>query len=183
MNHHLLLAPLALALGLGLAAPARAHVLLEYQVAPADSAYKATFKVGHGCGKEPTRQVSVAIPAGVTGARPMPKPGWTVEIQREKLAQPVTSHGRTVTEDVTRITWTARTAADALPADQYDEFVLVAQLPGRAGPLYWPFSQVCDPARLDWVEVPKPGQSAADLKSPAAVLEVLPADGAATHRH
>ncbi|MBA2963006.1 MULTISPECIES: YcnI family protein [Ramlibacter] len=182
MNHHLL-SPLALVLGLGLASSAGAHVVLEYQVAPADSAYKATFKVGHGCGSAATRQVSVAIPAGVAGARPMPKPGWTVEIQREKLAQPFTSHGRTVTEDVTRITWTARSAADALPSDQYDEFVLVAQLPGRAGPLYWPLSQVCDPGRLDWVEVPKPGQSIADLKSPAAVLEVLPAAGASSHRH
>jgi uncharacterized protein YcnI len=125
----------------------------------------------------------VVIPAGVTGARPMPKPGWSIEIQRGKLPEPVTSHGRTITEDVTRITWTARTAADMLPSDQYDEFVLVGQLPARAGPLYWPLSQVCEPGRLDWVEVPKAGQSPADLKSPAAVLELLPAAGAAGHRH
>jgi uncharacterized protein YcnI len=174
---------LPFALLLALAGAAHAHVVLEYQVAPADSAYKATFKVGHGCGEAPTRQVSVAIPAGVTGARPMPKPGWTVEIQRGKLAEPVTGHGRTISEDVTRITWTARTAADMLPSDQYDEFVLVGQLPARSGPLYWPFSQVCEPGRLDWVEVPKAGQSLADLQSPAAVLELLPADGAAGHHH
>jgi uncharacterized protein YcnI len=174
---------LFLAFGLALAPLAHAHVVLEYQVAPAGSSYKATFKVGHGCGEAPTRQVSVAIPAGVTGARPMPKPGWTLDIQRGKLEQPVTSHGKTVTEDVTRITWTARTPADRLPSDQYDEFVLVSQLPAKAGPLYWPLSQVCEPGRLDWVDVPQAGQSPADLKSPAAVLEVLPTDGAAAHRH
>jgi uncharacterized protein YcnI len=179
MTHH----RLSLALLLAFASAAQAHVALEYQVAPADSAYKATFKVAHGCGEAPTRQVIAIVPAGVTGARPMPKPGWSIEIQRGKLAEPVTSHGRTITEDVTRITWTARTAADMLASDQYDEFVLVGQLPDRAGPLYWPLSQVCEPGRLDWVEVPKAGQSAAELKSPAAVLELLPAAGVAGHRH
>jgi uncharacterized protein YcnI len=179
MTHH----RLSTALLLALASAAHAHVALEYQVAPAGSAYKATFKVGHGCGESATRQVSVAIPAGVTGARPMPKPGWSVQVQRGKLPEPVTAHGRTITEDVTRITWTARSAGDALPSDQYDEFVLVGQLPERAGPMYWPFSQVCETGRLDWVEVPKAGQSPADLKSPAAVLELLPAAGAAGHRH
>ena len=39
---------------------ASAHVVLEYQVAPAGASYKAAFKVGHGCGTSPTRQVVVA---------------------------------------------------------------------------------------------------------------------------
>ena len=175
------LAFLAAAALLAAAGAARAHVVLEYQVAPADASYKATFKVGHGCGASPTRQVSVAIPAGMRSAKPMPKPGWTVEIQRDKLAQPVTDHGRTITEDVVRVTWTARSAADVLPPDQYDEFVLVARTPAQAGPVYWPVSQVCESGRLDWVEVPKPGQKLSDLKSPAALLDVLPAAGG--HRH
>src|SRR5690606_13253930 len=85
------------------ALPAAAHVGLEYQVAPAGSSYRATFQVGHGCAGSPTRQLVVEIPAGVRGARPMPKPGWTLEVTREKLAQPYTSHGRSVTDDVARI--------------------------------------------------------------------------------
>jgi uncharacterized protein YcnI len=170
-------------LALAACAAASAHVALEYQVAPAASSYKATFKIGHGCGTAPTRQVGVAIPAGVLGAHPMPKPGWSLEIQRDKLAQPATSHGHTVTEDVVRVTWTARTPADMLPSEQYDEFSLVAQLPDRAGPLYWPVSQVCEPGRMDWTEVPRSGQSLSELKTPAAVLELLPAAGAAGHRH
>ena len=170
-------------LALAACAAAHAHVVLEYQVAPAASSYKATFKIGHGCGAAPTRQVSVAIPAGVLGAHPMPKPGWSLEIQRDKLTQPATSHGRTVTEDVVRVTWTARTPGDMLPSEQYDEFTLVAQLPDRAGPLYWPVNQVCEPGRVDWTEVPRPGQPLSELKTPAAVLELLPAAGAAGHRH
>ncbi|HEY1229236.1 MAG TPA: YcnI family protein, partial [Ramlibacter sp.] len=105
------------------AANASAHVGLADQAAPANAMFKATFQVGHGCGPSATRQVTVTPPAGVIEARPMPKPGWSIEIQREKLAEPVTRQGRAVNERVARITWTAKSAADALPSDQYDEFV------------------------------------------------------------
>jgi len=168
----------------GLTGAARAHIVLEYQVAPAGSSYKATFKVGHGCGTSPTRQISVQVPAGVRGARPMPKPGWALEVQRAPLPQPYASHGRSVADDVTRITWTARTPDDMLPNAHYDEFVLVGQLPDRPGPLYWPVSQVCEAGRTDWTEVPAPGQDASALKSPAALLDVLPAGGGSgAHQH
>lgn len=156
----LLLAAAAFAL------PARAHVTLEYQVAPADSAYKASFKVGHGCGGSPTRQVTVTIPPGVRGARPMPKPGWRLEVQKDKL-----------------VTWTAKSAEDMLASAHYDEFVLVAQMPALPGTLYWPVSQVCEEGRLDWTEVPRPGQKPSELKAPAATLEILPAGGGAAHHH
>lgn len=175
----------ALAAASLLAGAAHAHVTLEYQVAPAGSSYKATFKIGHGCGASATREVVVAIPDGVRGAKPMVKPGWTIDVQRGKLAKPYESHGKTVTDDVVRITWRAKTPQDALPSAHYDEFVLVAQMPQQAGPLYWPVSQVCEEGRLDWTEIPRPGQNAHDLKSPAALLEILPAGDAAgaAHRH
>ena len=163
--------------------PAAAHVVLEYQVANAGSYYKATFKVGHGCGTSPIKQIVVTIPAGVQGAKPMPKAGWALDIVREKLAQPVMDHGRTVTEDVSRITWTAKTPADYLQNDWYDEFVLQAKLPGKAGSMYWPVSQVCESGRTDWVETPRAGQKMSDLKSPAAVLEIMPAGGGGEHNH
>lgn len=173
----------AAAIALGAAAAAHAHITLEYQVAPAGASYKAAFRVGHGCEGSPTRQIVVDIPAGVRGARPAPKPGWALEIAREKLAQPYQSHGRTVAEDVVRVTWTAKTPEDMLAAAHYDEFVLVAQTPQAAGPLYWPVRQVCEKGRSDWVEIPKPGQKLSELKAPAALLEVLPGAGAGGHQH
>jgi uncharacterized protein YcnI len=162
--------------------PALAHITLEYQVANASSYYKGTFKVGHGCGKSPIRQISVSVPAGVQGAKPMAKPGWTVEIQRDKLAKPYDDHGRLVSEDVARISWTAKTPADVLPNAYYDEFVLQARLPAQAGTLYWAVSQVCEEGRVDWNQVPKPGQKLSDLASPAAQLEVMPVSGGG-HQH
>jgi len=161
----------------------QAHTVLEYQVATAGQSYKATFKVGHGCGNSPTRQIVVDIPAGVQGAKPMPKAGWRLEVTREKLAQPYTRHGRTITEDVSRISWTAKTPEAFLPNGHYDEFVLVGSLPEQAGMMYWPVQQVCEQGRMDWVEVPKPGQKPSDLKSPAAALELMPSAGTAEHQH
>lgn len=147
-------------------AAAQAHVVLEYQVAPASASYKATFKVGHGCGGSPTRQLVVDIPAAMQGARPMRKPGWRIELER--------APGN---EKVARVTWTALTPQDDVPADFYDEFVLVAHTPAEAGPVYWPVAQVCEQGRSDWVEIPGPGQKLSELKSPAALLQVLPPEG------
>jgi uncharacterized protein YcnI len=145
--------------------------------------YKATFQVGHGCGASATRQVVVTLPAGVLEARPMPKPGWSLDIQRDKLREPVTRQGRAITERVARVAWTARTPADVLPSDQYDEFVLMAALPTEAGTLAWPVAQVCESGRADWTDVPRDGQSPHELKNPAPRLEVLPAAGAGGHKY
>jgi uncharacterized protein YcnI len=171
------------ALFLAASLPAAAHVTLEYQVANAGGYYKGTFKVGHGCGNSPVKQIVVTIPAGVQGAKPMPKAGWALEVTREKLAQPRQDHGKTITEEVSRISWTARTQADYLQNDWYDEFALQAKLPAQAGMLYWPVVQVCEEGKVDWTEVPKPGQKLSDLKSPAAALEVMPAGGGGEHNH
>jgi uncharacterized protein YcnI len=164
-------------------APASAHVTLEYQVANAASYSKATFKVGHGCGTSPVKQIVVGIPAGVQGAKPMPKAGWTLEIIRENRAQPILEHGKTTTEGVSRITWTAKTPADYLQNDWYEEFVLQAKLPAKDGTLYWPVSQICEQGRVDWTEVPKPGQKLSDLQNPAAALELIPISGEGVHNH
>lgn len=164
------------------ASASRAHVTLEYPVASAGSSYKATFRIGHGCGASPTRQVVVQIPPGVRGAKPMVKPGWSVEIVRAPLAQAERRHGRTVTEDVVRVAWTAKTPADMLPTDQYDEFSMVGTLPQAAGTIYWPVTQVCAEGRLDWDEVPIPGR-AGELKAPAAALDIIPAGPGAGHSH
>lgn len=182
-SHCMAAATAAVATLFGLTAlPAAAHVTLEYQVANAGSTYKATFKLGHGCGSSPVKQVVVTIPAGVQGAKPMPKAGWTLEVNRARLASPRDDHGKTVNEDVARISWTAKTPADYLQNDWYDEFVLRAKLPTQAGTIYWPVSQICEEGRVDWSEVPRAGQKPGDLKTPAAALEVMPVNGGA-HQH
>ena len=153
----------------------RAHVTLDTPSAIAGSYYKAVLMVGHGCeGGQPTHTVTVRLPAGFKGAKPMPKPGWALSIRREPLAQPYTSHGKTITDDVTEVVWTAQRDEARLPDAQYDEFVLRGQLPATAGPLWFKVQQRCPAGQLDWADVPASGTSTKGLKSPAVLLDVQP---------
>lgn len=160
----------------------QAHVVLEEPAALAGSSYRAAFRVGHGCAGSPTTGIAVFIPAGVRGAKPMPKAGWTLTTQRATLAQSYDSHGKTVREDVVEVRWVAQSSASALPDDWYEEFVLRATLPEKAGALWFRVLQTCASGQLDWADVPAQGTSTRGMKTPAALLDVLPA-GASAHAH
>ncbi len=181
MNWQLFMRASAVCCGLGLGQTAVAHIVLEQPVAAAGSYYRATLRVGHGCDGSPIRQIVVTIPAGVQGAKPMPTAGWQIEIVRTPLAKPYVSHGRTVTEDVTEIRWTAKSADDYLQNSHYDEFVIFSKLPENPGKLYWKTSQVCEQGQIDWAELPAAG--AGKLKYPAAVLEITPEHKHSGHSH
>ena len=165
---------------LALCLPAWAHVTLEHPVAHAGSRYKANFKIAHGCAGSPTRQFVVDIPAGVKEVKPMPKPGWDLSLTRSPGAGQDPS--RTGPGEVMRITWTAKTPADQLPDEFFDEFALNARLPLEAGPLYWLVSQICVQGRLDWREIPGKDALRPALSSPAPLLDLLPATPGA-HSH
>lgn len=157
-NLHLLGRTVAAAATLALAGAAHAHITLEQPTATAGSTYKAVFRVGHGCDGSATRAVIVHVPAGVSHAQPMPKPGWTLELQ------PASS-------EPTQIAW----RGGPLPAAHYDEFVLRAKLPAQPGALWWRVQQLCENGETDWANVPATGTDTRGVKSPAALLQVLPA--------
>lgn len=169
---------------LALAGASSAHVVLQDGAAAAGASYRASFRVGHGCDGAATTGITVTIPAGFTGAQPMPKAGWTVRTVVGKLDAPYTSHGKTFSEGVIEISWTANGADNALPDAFYDEFVLRGTTPAKPGPLWFKVRQSCDKAVLNWAEVPPSGSSTKGLESPAALLEVLDVQsGASAHQH
>ena len=151
-----------------------AHVVLTDQLAVAGSYYKATLRVGHGCGDEPTTSITVKIPAGFEGAKPQPKFGWTLTIKKELLPKPYTSHGKTITEDVVEIKWQATSKDFYLPNEQFDEFSFFTRLPAKPGPHWISVRQECVKGINDWAEIPASGTSTKGLKTPAALLELLP---------
>lgn len=159
------------------------HIVLQDGAAAAGASYRATFRVGHGCDGAATTGITVSIPAGFTGAQPMPKAGWAVRAVSGKLAQPYTAHGKTFAEGVVEISWTANSADSALPSDFYDEFVLRGTTPTKPGPLWFKVVQACTQGSTAWVEVPAQGTSTQGLKSPAALLEVLDIQAAGGHNH
>jgi uncharacterized protein YcnI len=142
----------------------------------AGSSTKVSLRVGHGCAGLPTTALRVQIPAGFLGSKPMPKAGWTVTVQRSKLAQTYDSHGKTITEDVSDITWTASQSSAALLDEQFDEFVLRGTAPETAGPIWFKVFQLCQDGGKTgsnpWTEVPDSGISTKGLKFPAALLNV-----------
>ena len=62
-----------------------AHVYLETAEAPANGTYKAVLRVPHGCDGKPTIGLRVQIPEGVIAVKPMPKPGWQLEIDQGQV--------------------------------------------------------------------------------------------------
>ena len=159
-----------------------AHITLQDPAAAAGANYRAVLRVGHGCAGSATTGITVTIPAGFNGAQPLVKPGWTVSTVVGPLAEPYESHGTRYTEGVLEIRWTAKGAENALPDAFYDEFVLRGTTPKKPGPLWFKVVQTCEKGSTAWVEVPAQGSNAHDLKSPAALLEVLDVQ-ASGHQH
>lgn len=158
------------------------HIVLAEPAALANTGYRAAFKVSHGCSGSPTTAIKVLIPAGFQGAKPMPHAGWTVLVKTEKLDPPYLSHGKEITRDVTEISWTAASKDAWLPDAHYDEFVLQGGLPAEGGAMWFKVVQTCETGALQWVEVPATGTSTKGLKSPAALLDIIPSDQAG-HQH
>lgn len=166
---------------LAAAGAAQAHITLEQPDAPAGTGYKAVFRVMHGCDGAPTREIIVTMPEGLRGAKPMPKPGWTLTLKQRPLKTPYESHGKSVTEEVAEMRWVANGEANQLPDAWYDEFVLRTGLPAAPGELWFAVRQVCMQGEWNWVE--RPTADNPRPRAPAIKLVVKPAAAPAGHVH
>ena len=153
------------------ATAASAHPTLTQKSAQADSYFRATFSVPHGCDGAATTTVSIWLPESVLQARPMVKAGWKIEIFRVKLDKVIEGpHGAKITERVAKVTF----SGGNLPDDHFDEFTLSLRLPSAAGTIYFPIEQVCGEKVRAWNEIPSPSQKLNELDSPAAALTITP---------
>ena len=159
-----------------------AHIVLADPAALANTGYSAALRVGHGCNGSATTAVRVTVPAGFRGAKPLPKAGWVLSTNVGPLAVPFVNHGQKITEGLLDVTWTAA-PGNALPDAYFDEFVLRGNLPAEAGAMWFKVLQTCEKGSTDWNEIPAAGTSAHDLKSPAAMLEIIPSDPVGGHQH
>jgi periplasmic copper chaperone A len=169
------LAILLTAAGALAAAPAAAHITLERTQAAPGTFYKAVLAVPHGCAGSATVRLAVHIPDGVVTVKPMPKPGWTVDVVRGPYGRSYkVMHGE-VSEGAREISWRGH-----LDDAYYDEFVFTAYLAATLpeGPLYFPTVQECDTGSTRWEDIPAAGQDAHTLKAPAPMVRLV-AGGAA----
>lgn len=162
---------LAAALAAAVPAVAFAHSVMSPDKAAPGAYYAGDLRISHGCAGSPTLAVRVEIPPAVVSAKPQPKPGWTLAIEREPLAQPIKGEGgQMVTQRVKAVTWTGR-----LPDDQFENFGLMLKLPSASGALYLPTVQTCERGENRWTDIPAAGQAWHDVPHPAPVIAVGPA--------
>lgn len=163
----------AVALSVGGAAAANAHVTISPDTAEAGQYAVLTVGVPHGCDGSATTQVSIKIPDGINSITPTRHPFYTVEKVMEPLVAPVSDgHGGELTERPTEIVYTATTP---LPANERDAFQLVLKVPEDAAgtTLYSPSVQTCEEGESAWVQIPAEGQNLFDLDLPSPALNVV----------
>ncbi|MCJ2132136.1 DUF1775 domain-containing protein [Methylobacterium sp. E-045] len=150
------------------------HATLQHREASPNASYRGVVQITHGCNGEPTNRVSVTIPEGVIGAKPMPKPGWTLTTEKGPYAKAYPYYHGDISEGVKTITW----SGGPLPDDQVDEFTFLARISDAFEPgvtVYFPVEQDCTRGTYHWSEIPSPGQDAHALKSPAPAVAIVAA--------
>lgn len=146
---------------------AGAHVVTSPDRATAGAYYAGELRVGHGCAGSPTTSLRVEIPPQVLSAKPQPKPGWRIAVERAPLAEPrVGEGGQAIRDRVAAITWTG-----LLPDDRFDAFGLMLRLPPEAGALLLPVVQGCWKGEQRWTEAPAADGARPAHPAPRLVLE------------
>lgn len=162
----------AAGVGLSAALTASAHVTVRPDIDTSGSWSKLTFRVPNESATAGTVGLRIEIPTETPfrSVRAKPQPGWTVEITREPLPEPVEVGGFVLDEAVTTITWTADDGMNIGP-DQFDEFELsVGPLP-EPGEYPLPADQIYDDGQVvSWADAP-------DSDHPAPLLTVVEGDG------
>ena len=170
---------------------ANSHAMLAQTDAESGSFYKGILTITHGCEGSATTKVTVDIPYGVRGTKPMPKAGWELDVVTTELVKPyIANDGKTVTHDVTQITWYGNSLEDG----HFDEFVFRGQIGvGTGTRLYFPVRQECVVGEINWTQTPEgqanhnghhgdhAGHAAPKLEYPAPVVRVV--DGTSPHHH
>ncbi|MGY2051306.1 DUF1775 domain-containing protein [Methylobacterium sp. JK268] len=158
--------------------PALAHAVLERRQASPNQPYRAVVQIGHGCNGKPTTRVTVTVPEGVVGAKPMPKPGWTLSTVTGPYARAYPHYHGEIREGVKEITW----SGGSLPDDQFDEFTFQARISDAFKPgdtVYFPIRQDCSEGSYAWTQIPAAGQDAHALETPAPGVRIVATPGQA----
>ncbi|MFJ9033007.1 YcnI family protein [Streptomyces sp. NPDC102274] len=161
-----------------LAGPASAHVSVQPQGEAAKGGYATiNFKVPNERDDASTTKVEVNFPTDhpLASVMPQPVPGWKIDVAKTKLAKPLEMHGNTITEAVSKVTWTAD--GGKIGPGQFQQFPLsVGQLPEDADQLVFKAIQTYDNRDIvRWIEEPK--ESGPEPLSPAPVLKLTAAAG------
>lgn len=153
-------------------APASAHVGVKTDTTDAGSTAIVTFGFGHGCGDSPTTALVIQIPEEFNSVTPVFAPGWSIDVEREELDEPIEgSHGTEITERASTVTFTAN---DPIDNNIYAMVSLRLSLPADAAgeTIHFPVIQECEEGEHAWIEIAQEGEDPHDLESPAPSITV-----------
>ncbi|WGL51270.1 YcnI family protein [Nocardioides sp. BP30] len=163
----------------GLALPASAHVTVNPSTASAGGYTKLTFRVPTESDTASTTKVAVYFPTDhpFASVSVKPHPGWSFKVTDEKLKTPISSDDGQVTQAVSRIVWTADSAADAIKPGEFDEFdVSVGPLPDSGTVEFKALQTYSDGSVVRWIQDSVAGQD--EPEHPAPVLTITPSAAA-----
>ena len=173
--------PAAIGAGLllALAAPlsASAHVTIDPGQATAGSYTVVTVKVPNESETATTNRVELSLPTDTpfTSVRYVPVAGWTAELVKTTLPEPVKIGDSTVTEAVTSVVWTAD-AGSEIGSGQLQLFPLSVGPVPDTGSVTLPADQgYTDGSTVSWNE------DGEDAEHPAPVLYINDAPPAGDH--
>ncbi|MFG3106524.1 YcnI family copper-binding membrane protein [Streptomyces tendae] len=162
---------------LALSAPAFAHVSVQPEGTAAKGGYAVVdFKVPNERDNASTTKLEVNFPTDhpLASVMPQPVPGWKAEVTKSKLDKPLESHGKQLTEVVTKVTWTAD--GKGVEPGYFQKFpVSIGALPEDADQLVFKAIQTYSNKEVvRWIEVPQEGQE--EPETPAPVLQLAAAE-------
>ncbi|MGJ4947741.1 DUF1775 domain-containing protein [Bradyrhizobium sp. HKCCYLS20291] len=156
-------------------AQASAHVVLDKSEARIGKSYKAVLAVPHGCEGAATVRLTVQVPEGLIAIKPMPKPGWAIEVKKGAYARAYDfMHGTKLSEGVKEISWSGRLEDGFYDEFNFTGFVADSFKSGDVLPI--PAIQDCEKGVTKWVETAAPGQDPHALKYPAPLLRLTAAE-------
>ncbi|MFD4257036.1 YcnI family protein [Streptomyces sp. NPDC058534] len=162
---------------LALSAPAFAHVSVQPEGTAAKGGYAVVdFKVPNERDDASTTKLEVNFPTDqpLASVMPQPVPGWKAEVTTSELAKPIESHGKQLTEAVSKVTWTAE--GKGVEPGYFQKFpVSLGTLPEDADQMVFKAIQTYSNKEVvRWIEVPQEGQD--EPENPAPVLELAAAE-------
>ncbi|MBM9506022.1 YcnI family protein [Streptomyces sp. KK5PA1] len=159
------------------AVPAFAHVTVQPNTAPKGSYSTVNFKVPDEEDHAKTVRIEVNLPADhpIASVSLQPVPGWTAQVTTVKLATPLKTDDGTVSEAVSKITW----SGGKIQPGQFQQFpVSFGPLPDNTDTLTFKTLQTYDNGDIvRWIDIPQAGQPEPDHPAPALTLTVAPASG------
>lgn len=160
---------------------AEAHVRVVADSASSGGYSALTFRVPNESATAGTVKLTVDLPTDqpFLYVSTKPIPGWTATAKKSKLPKPVDSHGTTLTEAISSITWTADKGNQIKPGEYQEFSISVGPLPDPGTVLLPAVQTYSDGEVVAWNQ-PTPA-SGEEPEHPAPQLEVVAATGADHH--